>query len=131
MSKKELKWKGYLAAFAVILVVISYAAYNFVYYEKGVKLNELYFISTGAAIMILSSILMSFFRNKIIKAILLFCGIFYAVLLIMYVYSFLFLNHAYAYVKWALFVGFLIGIIYVCHDCIFIKFITKHHHKCN
>jgi hypothetical protein len=118
MNKKNLKIKGFWATCAVMLIIASYVAYNYVYYEKGYKLNELYFISTGVGIAILSGILMTFFKNKFVRTSLLFCSVFYTFLEVAYVWSWITLNHAYAYIKLSLFVGLLIGLIYVVYDYI-------------
>lgn len=112
------QYKGWIACLAVVIVMVSYLIYNYFYYEYKIKLNELNFISTGIAISIFSGLLFTFFRNKIVRTLLLYCSTFYATLIICYVYSWIFNNHAYAYIKLSMFLGVLIGIIYMVYDII-------------
>lgn len=114
----KLKLKGIVASFAVIIIAVSYIIYNYFYYEMNIKLNELYFISTGLAISIFSGLLFTFFQNKVIRALLLYCSTFYAILIISYIYSWIIQSHAYAYTKLSMFLGLLIGIIYMAYDFI-------------
>lgn len=113
---KTTKLKGILALSAVVIVMISYLIYNYYYYEYKIKLNELNFISTGIAISIFSGLLFTFFQNKWIRTVLLYCSTFYAMLILCYSYSWIIHNHAYAYIKLSMFLGLLIGIIYVIYD---------------
>ena len=112
MMNKYLNIKGFLAFFAVVLLIASYVAFNYYYYEKGIKLNELYFISTGVGISILSGLLVTFFINKFVRISLMYCSVFYSILEVAYVWSWITQNHAYMYIKFSLFVGLLIGIVY-------------------
>jgi hypothetical protein len=118
MKVTYLKIKGIIAACAAILIMATYVAYNYFYYEEGVKLNELYFISTGIGIATLSGLLFTFFNDRFIKTCLLFCSVFYSILEIAYIWSWVTVSHAYAYIKLALFVGLLIGILYASYDYI-------------
>lgn len=118
MNQYYLKVKGIIATCAAILIIASYVVYNYFYYEEGIKLNELYFISTGIGISILSAILFTFFKNKLVRLSLLFCSVFYGFLEVTYIWSWLTCSQAYAYIKLSLFIGLLIGLIYASYDYI-------------
>lgn len=111
--------KSILAAFACIILIASYAAFSFMYYNKGIKLNEFYFISSGVSIAIFTGLLVTFFSNKIVRILLLYISSFYVILVGSYVWSWIFQNHAYMYIKLSLFVGLIIGLIYAFIDKIF------------
>ena len=113
---KKLTIKGLLAMFAVILIIASYVAFNYFFYEKGIKLNELYFISSGIGISILSGLLFTFFNNRFVRISLLYCSVFYLILEVSYIWSWITQNHAYMYIKFSLIVGLIIGIIYGIFD---------------
>jgi len=118
---KYIKLKGFIAGITGVVVAISYLAYYYYYYENGVKLNELYFISTGIGISVFTGLLFTFFRNICVKIILMFTSIFYGVLELIYISVWIVQGQPYAYIKQSLIIGLIIGIIYFIYD----KFANK------
>lgn len=116
INEKYIEVKGVIGAFTAALILISYLVYYYYYYNDGVKLNELYFVSTGLGIFVLTGLLFTFFKNVYIRTILLFTSIFYLMLEIIYIVSWLILGQPYAYLKESLIVGLIIGIIYFIYD---------------
>lgn len=115
---KKLEIKGLIGAAAAALAILSYIVYYYFFYEVGIKLNELLFICTGLSISLFSGLLFTFFRNKIAKALTLFCSVFYLFLVGIYtVYGLLFGTY-YANIKLSLIIGLAAGISYLIYDTI-------------
>ena len=118
-EKKQLELKGLLGVIAAALAILSYIVY-FLWFEKyGVKLNRLFFISTGTSIFLFSGLLFTFFRNKLAKVLTLFCSIFYFTLVLSYVTMGIMMNQYFAHIKLSLFIGLAAGLIYFIHDTTF------------
>ena len=115
-SIKHIELKGILASIASGVIMISYIVYYYYYYCADIKLNELYFISSGVGISIFTGLLFTFFQNIYIRTILLFTSVFYVVLEAIYIIKWIFFGNPYAYLKIALIFGLIIGIIYFVYD---------------
>jgi multidrug transporter EmrE-like cation transporter len=111
-----LEAKGIIASMCGIFIVGCYLYYYFHLKATGIKLNEIYFIASGIGIAVFSGLLFTFFKNSIIKTVLLFTSIFYSVLELIYIYKWVVLGQPYAYFKIALVAGLIIGIIYFIYD---------------
>lgn len=111
----RLKVKGIIGAVAACLSIASYIIYYVAYYQD-IKLDELYFISTGATISVFTGLLFAIIRNKVSRTLLLFASMFYAILIISYILSWIVSGFPYAYIKVSLFIGLVIGLIYFLHD---------------
>lgn len=118
---KHIELKGIIGAATAAMILISYLVYYHYYYYHHVKLNELYFISAGVGISIFTGLLFTFFRSICIKTILLFTSVFYAILEAVYIIVWIIQGKPYAYIKTALIVGLIIGVIYFAYD----KFTNK------
>lgn len=115
-EKKQLEIKGLLGVIAAALAILSYIVY-FLWFEKyGVKLNKLFFISTGVSIFIFSGLLFTFFRNKLAKTLTLFCSIFYFILVLSYTLMGIMMDQYFAHVKLSLIIGLTAGLIYYLND---------------
>ena len=113
---KNLNAKAILGTFASSFALFGYLLY-YVYFEIiGVKLNELYFIITCVPIAIFTGILFTFFSNKNLKTLLLYTSVYYSLLVVMYVGSWVILGQPYGYIKQALIAGLVVGIIYRLYD---------------
>lgn len=121
ISDKYIKQKGFIAGVTGVFVALSYISYYYYYYENGVKLNELYFISTGIGISVFTGLLFTFFKNICVKMILMFTCIFYGILELIYISVWIIQGQPYAYIKQSLIIGLVIGIIYFAYD----KFTNK------
>ena len=117
-TTKSLESRGAIAAVISALMLVSYVIYYYYYYANGVKLNELYFISTGVGVAVFTGLLFTFFERTWIKAILLFTSTFYAILELIYVIMWIILGKPYAYIKWSLIAGLAVGVIYFIYDYI-------------
>jgi len=113
---KCIELKGILAMVAVGFIVISYVIYNYYYYNMGVKLNELNFVSTGVGISIFTGLLFTFFQNVYVRTVLLFTCAGYAILETIYIIQWILFGNPYAYLKVGLVVGLIIGLIYFVYD---------------
>lgn len=113
---KYFELKGIIGASTGIFIIILYLIYNYYYYYNEVKLNELYFISSGVGVSICMGLLFTFFQNIYIKTILLFTSVFYFMLILIYIVFWVILGEPYTHIKAALIIGLLIGIIYVIYD---------------
>ena len=119
LLKKEDKYielKGIIGAVAAGLILLSYVIYYYFYYNDGIKLNELYFISSGVGISVFTGLLFTFCRNIYVRTILLFTSIFYAMLEVIYITVWIIFGHPYAYIKTSLIIGLIIGIVYFIYD---------------
>jgi len=114
-TRDKLAVKGYIGGFAAILSIASYIVY-YVFYYGGVKLDELYFISTGVSISIFSGLLFSMFRDKWVKTFLLFASVFYGILIFSYSVHWILTGLPYAYIKISLIFGLITGLIYFVYD---------------
>jgi len=114
-TRKSLAIKGWIGGFAAILSLSSYISY-YIFYYKGIKLDELYFIATGLSISIFTGLLFTFFENKIVRTFLLFASVFYAILITVYIFHWMITGMPYAYIKISLICGFFIGLIYFVYD---------------
>lgn len=115
-----------LATIACILLLASYVAFYYCFYEKGIKLNELYFLGSSISTAIFTGLLVTFFNNKIVRILLLYVCTFYVILVVAYVWSWVFNNHAYLYIKFSLIVGLIIGSMYAAIDTIY-RITNKRH----
>lgn len=113
---KHTEIKGVIGVIAAAIILFSYLVYYFYYYNNGVKLNELYFISSGIGISIFTGLLFTFFENLYIRTILLFTSVFYLMLEMIYIIMWIVLGEPYAYLKTSLIIGLIIGIIYFIYD---------------
>lgn len=114
-TKDNLTVKGWIGGFAAILSISSYLAY-YIFYYKGIKLDELYFIATGVSISIFTGLLFSMFRDKWVRTFLLFASVFYGILITIYILHWIITGIPYAYIKISLIIGLLIGVIYFIYD---------------
>lgn len=124
-SSKYVELKGIVGALAAALILVSYLVYYYYYYNDGIKLNELYFISSGIGISVFTGLLFTFFQNICVKTILLFTSVFYAMLEIIYISMWILQGEPYAYIKISLIIGLIIGTIYFIYD----KFTNKSRHS--
>lgn len=113
--------KGIIGAIAAAFIMVSYIFYYFTFYETGVKLNELYFISSGVGIAVFTGLLFTFFENICVKTVLLFTSVFYGLLELIYIIVWIIQGQPYAYIKQSLLGGLIIGICYFLYD----KFTNK------
>jgi len=113
---KCLRLKGILALIAVGLLVITYIIYNYYYYNLGIKLSELHFVSTGVGISIFTGLLFTFFQNVYVRTALLFTCVGYAILELIYIVEWILFGNPYAHLKLALLAGLIIGLIYFAYD---------------
>lgn len=116
INTSYLKTKGIVAAIASVFVVGCYLFYYYHLRNTGIKLNELYFITSGVGIAVFTGLLFTFFTNIYVKTALLFTSTFYAVLEFIYIIKWVFMGQPYAYFKTALIIGLIIGIIYFIYD---------------
>lgn len=114
-TRNNLTIKGWIGGFAAILSISSYLAY-YIFYYKGIKLDELYFIATGISISIFTGLLFSMFMDKWVRTFLLFASVFYGILIKIYVLHWIITGIPYAYIKTSLVLGLIIGIIYFIYD---------------
>lgn len=112
----SLKIKGLIASLSAIQLMIVYLAYNIVFYSNGIKLSEIYYLSTWLTIAVLSGIMFTFFKHIFYKATMVFCSICCYSLIVNYLLSWIILGHPYAYIKIAILTGLITGIIYGIRD---------------
>ena len=98
-GSKYIELKGILGASASLMILISYLLYYYFYYNDGIKLNELYFISSGIGISVFTGLLFTFFRNVYVRTALLFTSVFYLMLELTYVIVWIFLGQPYTHIK--------------------------------
>lgn len=115
-GSKYIELKGILGASASLMILISYLLYYYFYYNDGIKLNELYFISSGIGISVFTGLLFTFFRNVYVRTALLFTSVFYLMLELTYVIVWIFLGQPYTHIKLSLIIGLIIGITYFGYD---------------
>lgn len=118
-TKRCLLIKGRIGATAAMFTILSYIAY-YIFYYKGIKLDELYFISTGLSISTFTGILFTMFDNKTVKTFLIFASVFYGILISVYSLHWMLTGLPYAYIKVSLILGLAAGLIYYSYD-------TLHH----
>lgn len=116
-TQRNLAIKGWLGAAAAMIAIASYIAY-YIYYYKGIKLDELYFISTGCSISIFTGILFTMFESRSVRTFLLFASVFYGILISVYSIHWYFTGLPYAYIKISLILGLIAGLIYYAYDTI-------------
>ena len=114
----SLKIKGLIASLSSIQLVAVYLAYNIVFYSNGIKLSEIYYLSTWLTISVLSGIMFTFFKHIFHRATMVFCSVCCSLLIVNYLLSWIILGHPYAHIKLAIGIGLLIGIIYGIRDYI-------------
>lgn len=114
-TKDTLAIKGFVGGFAAILSIVSYLAY-YIFYYKGIKLDELYFIATGVSISIFTGLLFTMFRDKWVRTFLIFASVFYGILITIYILHWIITGIPYAYIKISLVLGLIIGVIYFIYD---------------
>lgn len=112
----SLKIKGLIASLSSIQLVAVYLAYNIVFYSNGIKLSEIYYLSTWLTISVLSGIMFTFFKHIFHRATMVFCSVCCSLLIVNYLLSWIILGHPYAHIKLAIGIGLLIGIIYGIRD---------------
>ena len=115
-TPKNIEVKGFIVAFTAVMIVIAYIVYYFYYRIYDIELNELYFIITGIGISVFTGTLFTFFKSLCARVMLLFTSTFYLMMILIYIAVWLILGQPYAYIKESLFIGLLIGIIYVVYD---------------
>lgn len=115
-NPKSLVVKGVLGSFASTFALAGYLAYYLYLSMYGIKLNELYFIMTCIPIAIFTGILFTFFKNRTAKTLLLYTSVYYSLLTIMYVGSWVFMGQPYGYIEFSLIIGLIIGLIYWIYD---------------
>lgn len=113
---KRLEIKGLLGLIAAVLAIAAYIIYYLYLEVYGIKLNKIFFVSTGISISTFSGLLFTFFRNKVAKAFTLFCSIFYFILVLSYVSFGLIMNQYFAHIKLSLITGLIAGIIFLVYD---------------
>lgn len=113
-----LKTKGLVASLSTIQLMIVYLAYNIVFYSNGIKLSEIYYLSTWLTISVLSGTMFTFFKHIFHRATMVFCSVCCSLLIVNYLLSWIILGHPYAYIKLAILIGLLTGIIYGIRDWI-------------
>ena len=113
---KNLNAKAVLGSFASTFALFGYLVYYAYLSVYDIKLNELYFIMTCVPIAIFTGILFTFFTNKNVKTLLLYTSVYYSLLVVMYVGSWVLIGQPYGYIKQSLIIGLLIGIIYRIYD---------------
>ncbi len=113
---KELKLKGVFASIAGIISVSVYILYFFSYYYGGYRLDEAYFANNCFTTAIFTYLCHGFFSQKFVRVVLLFTSVFYSMLLLTYVGNWLLLGTPYAWIKFSLIAGLLIGLIYYIYD---------------
>lgn len=116
-TKRSLLIKGRIGAAAAALALVSYVIYYAFYYE-GIKLDELYFISTGISISVFTGILFTLSDSKGIKTLLIFTSVFYGILISIYSLHWMITGLPYAYIKISLILGLIVGLIYYFYDTI-------------
>jgi ABC-type proline/glycine betaine transport system permease subunit len=114
----SLKTKGLVASMSAIQLVAVYLAYNIVFYSNGIKLSEIYYLSTWLTISVLSGIMFTFFKHIFHRATMVFCSVCCSLLIVNYLLSWIILGHPYAYIKLAILIGLLTGITYGIRDYI-------------
>lgn len=117
-SGKYIEIKGAIGALSGISVMLSYLIYNYYFYNYNVELNEMYFTSSVFGIFILNGLLFTFFQNRIVKTILLFTSVFHFMLGLIYVIIWIIYSEPYTNIKFSLFIGLGIGLIYFIYDTI-------------
>lgn len=115
-TRTEIKIKGNLAAIAGLISVVGYIAYFLSYYYANYRLDEIYFVNNCFTSAIFTYLCFSFFNHKFVKVILLFTSIFYSMLLFTYIGNWLILGTPYAWIKFSLIIGLIIGLIYYLYD---------------
>lgn len=115
-TPKNLNAKGFIGASAAVLTLVGYLIYYLYLSMYEVKLNELYFIMTSLPIAIFTGILFTFFKNRNVKTLLLYTSVYYSLLVIMYVGSWVILGQPYGYIKLSLIIGLFFGLIYWLYD---------------
>lgn len=113
---KRLEIKGIIGIIAALLALLSYVIYYIWFYEFGIRLDKLFFISSGISISIFSGLLFTFFQNTFVKVMTLFCSVFYFILVLIYCSFGLLFNEYYAHIKLSLIIGLIAGIIYYTYD---------------
>lgn len=115
---KYLEIKGIIGATTGVSVMISYLIYNYYYYHYNIELNEMYFAMSAFGIFVLNGLLFTFFTNRIVKTLLLFTSVFHLVLDMIYIVVWVVYSKPYTNIKFSLFCGLGIGIIYWIYDAI-------------
>ena len=115
-NPKNLDAKGIIGASAAVFTLVGYLIYYLYLSVYEVKLNELYFIMTSLPIAIFTGILFTFFNNRNVKTLLLYTSVYYSLLVIMYVGSWVILGQPYGYIKLSLIIGLFFGLIYWLYD---------------
>lgn len=113
---KHLRFKGFLGATAAAFAIISYIIYYIYLAEYSIKLNELFFISTGIGISVFSGLLFTFFREWYVRVWFLYASVFYGLLVFSYIGYWILLGQPYGDIKNCLIAGFVAGIIYCTYD---------------
>lgn len=117
LSSKETH-KNILALVAACVVVTSYLAYQYYWFQHGIKLNEMYFACTSFAIATYSYLVFTWIKNIACRALSLLVSTFYYSLLFIYLYYWVLLNKPYANVKISLAIGLSLSIIYLIYATI-------------
>jgi len=116
MGAKDLKIKGIVGAASAALALLSYVGYYFAFYNYNTRLDELFFIGTGVSISLSFGLLFTFFQNKAVRALTLFCSVFYFILVNIYVVCGLITGNYYAHIKLSLTIGLAAGLLYLAYD---------------
>lgn len=123
-SERTLTIKGWIGGISAMLCIVSYVVY-YLFYYKGIQLDELYFISTGISISIFTGLLFTMFTDKWVRTFLLFASVFYFILITIYVFRWMMVGIPYAYIKTSLIIGLIIGLIHFVYDTIITSTRTK------
>jgi len=115
-NPKNLVVKAVLGSFASAFALTGHLVYYLYLSMYDIKLNELYFIITCVPIAIFTGILFTFFKSRTVRTIFLYTSVYYSLLTVMYVGSWVLMGQPYGYIKLSLIIGLIIGLIYWLYD---------------
>lgn len=113
---KNLNAKAILGTFASAFALTGYLVYYLYLSAYGIKLNELYFITSCVPIAIFTGILFTFFKERYAKVLFLYTCVYYSLLVLTYVGSWILIGQPYGYIKVSLIIGLVVGLIYWIYD---------------
>ena len=116
MKPVKLRLYKYLIVLSALLLIVPYAIYQIAHYHYGVDLDRMYFITSSLATVISFYVLHNVFNDVFIKTVTIWVSSFFVILLLAYIGSGLIWGNSYVYIKIALGIGTLIGLIYYAYD---------------